>query len=99
MILKTFTSKHVPALTSDRWHVIHSKYTKKKTKNSLPYTRSIVSEHDDREKAVHAARILLFSLRRKAAARPRQEKDQVFVRPPKFRSLRSAHRRKAKTIQ
>ena len=90
MIKNTFTSKRVAALTSSRWHVVHARFLK--SRKLRPFTRSIVSEHDDRKAAVLAARALLFTLRRDAGDCPVEECDQVFVRRPNYKSFKTAQR-------
>lgn len=90
MIKNTFTKKHLPALTSSRWHVVLARFSKGYKVN--PFTRSIASEHDDRKSAVRAARALSIFLRREGTQRPLKERDQIFVRRPNFKSLQRAGR-------
>ena len=78
-----------PAISSDRWHVVHARFLPE-AEGKRAFTRSIVSEHDDRTLAVTAARKLLSELRRDHARRKVEQKDQVFVRKPGFVSLKSA---------
>lgn len=94
MIEQTETRTKLAAITSDRWHVVHSQWST--TPNVQPFQRCIVSEHDDRSHAVEAARALALSLRGNADARPAEEHDQVFVRRPNFKSLAFARRRQRK---
>ncbi|MFO0981335.1 MAG: hypothetical protein U1E76_06200 [Planctomycetota bacterium] len=55
-----------------------------------------MSEHDDRKQAVDAAKALLLSLRDRTGDRPIEQRDQVFVRRPNFKSLAFARRRERK---
>ena len=94
MIEQTETRAKQPAITSNRWHVVHAKWCG--TPKSEPFERSIVSEHDGRGEAVEAAKSLLQTLREAAGERPLEERDQVFVRRPNFKSLAYARRRERK---
>jgi hypothetical protein len=87
MIAETLTKRHAPAITSDRWHVVHAKFDPAAHGERRPFLRVISSEHDDRTKAVMAARSPLSRLRRKTAIMKISQRDQVFVRRPKFVSL------------
>lgn len=78
-----------PAISSDRWHVVHARFAPE-LDSKHPFTRTIVSEHDDRVLAIAAARELLTELRRDHARRKVEQKDQVFVRKPGFVSLKLA---------
>ncbi len=95
MIAETRTKRHSPAITSDRWHVVHAKFNAAVYGERRPFLRVICSEHDDRGKAVKAARNLLSRLRRKAAITKAPQRDQVFVRRPSFVSLIFGPHRKA----
>ena len=77
MIEQTETRRKLPAITSNRWHVVHAKWCG--TPASEPFERHIVSEHEDRPKAVEAARSLLRSLQKSAGERVVEQRDQVFV--------------------
>jgi hypothetical protein len=94
MIEQTKTRAKLPAITSNRWHVVHARWCG--TPKLEPFERSIVSEHDAREEAVEAAKSLLHTLRNSAGDRPLEERDQVFVRRPNFKSLAYARRRERK---
>jgi hypothetical protein len=95
MIKDTVTKKGSAAITSDHWHVVHSKF-RRKGKGAKPFARTIISEHEDRVACRKAARALLASLDRDPAT-PVAEHDEVFVRRPNFKSLKSArHRSKTK---
>jgi hypothetical protein len=86
MIQETLSSKQRPALTSDRWHVVHAQWSGKGS-GSSSFLRSIVSEHEDQASAVRGARELVERLAAEMAMRPPSERDQLFVRKPGFRSL------------
>lgn len=91
MITGVKTRKGTEAITSDHWHVVHSRYLG--TGQSRPFSRSISSEHDDRGECVKAARALVARLRADAGALPQDERDEVFVRKPNFKSLKLSKRR------
>lgn len=91
MIEQTETRRKLPAITSNRWHVVHAKWCG--APSSEPFERQIVSEHEDRAQAVVAARSLLQSLRKTSSDRVAEQRDQVFVRRPNFKSLAFARRR------
>jgi len=91
MIRDILNRKKNPAVTSDRWHVIHARWTGKSAEEPR-FARSIVSEHEDRDAAVAAARKLVSRLRPQLAARSREDRDQVLVRRPHFKSLKNGRR-------
>ena len=91
MIKETFNRKSSPALTSDRWHVVHARWSGASS-GAPRFERSIVSEHDDSATAASAARKVLSSLAREMAARSRETRDQIFVRKPDYKSLKTAKR-------
>ena len=91
MIQETLSNKQRPALTSDRWHVVHARWSRKPSGQST-FLRSIVSEHEDRASAVQGARELVASLAAEMEMRPTSERDQLFVRKPGFRSLKTSGR-------
>jgi hypothetical protein len=91
MIEETQTSKGTPAITSDHWHVVHSHYTGQGKSGS--FARVIVSEHDDRKSCSLAATALLSKLASDAKASPRARRDEVFARPPNYKSLKARRRR------
>ncbi len=92
MIRDTTNRKSIPAITSDRWHVIHARWSGDPA-GEPRFERSIVSEHEDRAAAASAAREILSSLTTEMTARPRGRRDQVFVRKPNYKSLKTARRR------
>jgi hypothetical protein len=95
MISETKTKKAaVPALTSDRWHVVHASFVSEH-EGARPFLRAIVSEHEDRPTAIASARALLKTLRSAGGEREPLQRDQVFVRRPGFISLLWATRSKA----
>ncbi len=91
MIRDTLSRHKNPAITSDRWHVVHARWSGNASSEPL-FQRSIVSEHDDRSSAVSAARQIRSSLTSEMASRTASTRDQVFVRPPSFKSLKIANR-------
>ena len=95
MIEDTLTTKKTPAITSNRWHVVQACWTGTQWTRP-PFARRIVSEHDDRNEAVLAAEGLLRSLALASDNRPVAERDQIFVRPPNFKTLKFARRRKTR---
>ncbi len=94
MIGEAITKQGRVAITSDRWHVVHAHWVGPPT--SPPFSREIVSEHDDQPGARQAAEALRLSIIRRGSDRPREERDQVFVRPPRYKSLRFARRRETR---
>ncbi|MGH7149360.1 MAG: hypothetical protein ACREIU_01615 [Planctomycetota bacterium] len=95
MIEDTLTRKKTAAITSDRWHVVQACWSAGEEAHP-PFARRIVSEHEDRGHAVAAAEILGRYLIGTTGERPAEERDQVFVRPPRYKSLKFAHRRKGR---
>ena len=91
MIRETISRKQTPAVTSDHWHVVHASWTRN-VSGEPRFERAIVSEHDDRDAAVNAARDLVSALSDEMRARPLASRDQIFVRRPDYRSLRNAER-------
>ncbi|MBL9078108.1 MAG: hypothetical protein JNL08_11425 [Planctomycetes bacterium] len=79
------TSKGSAALTSDQWHVVHSRFMFPGTRH--PFRRSIHSEWSDEASCKTAARALRRQLRADGKAAPVAEQDEVFVRKPQFKSL------------
>ena len=90
MISTVDTRKGTAALTSDRWHVVHARFVG--TQVRLPFVRSISSEHDTRESCVQAARALVARVRGDAGEQPAEQRDQVFVRRPGFKTLKNSKR-------
>lgn len=91
MIEDTVSRRNNPAITSDRWHVVHARWTGDAF-GEPRFERSIVSEHDDSASAVAVAREVLSPLARELANREPAQRDQVFVRRPGFKSLRLSKR-------
>ena len=91
MITETVTNKGVPAITSDRWHVVHAK-CRRRGKQSGPFERMIVSEHEDKVGCRKAAKALLADLLKDKDV-PLAQRDEVFVRRPNFKSLKATRRR------
>ena len=92
MISTVETRKRTEATTSDRWHVVHSHFVGRLA--TAPFLRSISSEHDDRASCVAAARSLLTRVRNEAGEVSIADRDQVFVRRPGFKSIKSAKKRR-----
>lgn len=92
MITDALTKRGNAATTSDRWHVIHVKWCGKDA-NHPPYARTVVSEHATRESAVVAAKRLGARLDPVRKKLPILQRDQVLVRPPRYRSLKFASHR------
>jgi hypothetical protein len=89
LIRDTLSRKSNPSITSDRWHVVHARWSGNAA--GVPsFARSITSEHADRATAIAAARALQTSLGSELATRPRLCRDQVFVRRPAFKTLKLA---------
>lgn len=93
MIRDVVTDRGAAALTSDQWHVVHSRFVGPDTER--PFTRSIHSEHADRTACREVARTLRAQLAKSDAALPAEQRDEVFVRKPNFRSLKRAKPAKA----
>ena len=94
MIHDVVNSKGADAITSDQWHVVHSHFSG--ASRTRPFTRIVTSEHAARAECRRAAKALRAKLAEENAAAPESERDEVFVRPPNFKTLRSAKRRRAK---
>ena len=91
MIQETLSSKRRPALTSNRWHVVHARWSGERSEEPS-FVRTIVSEHDDRASAARDAREIVSRLSAEMSTRPLSERDQLFIRRPGFRSLKIASR-------
>ncbi|MBX3462142.1 MAG: hypothetical protein KF830_03150 [Planctomycetes bacterium] len=95
MIQAVETTKGTKAITSDHWHVVHSRCTD--NGGRVQFVRSVHSEHDARGACVEAAKRLWAILRADESARPAAQRDAVFVCRPNYKSLeRSRHRRPRK---
>lgn len=88
MITEVQTRKGRDAMTSDQWHVIHSRFTFPGARR--PYLRSIHSEWGDQKACRAAARKLRAELLLGSKGVPVAERDEVFVRRPNFKSLKLA---------
>jgi hypothetical protein len=91
MIREILTPNRHPAVTSDCWHVVHARWDGVARERPL-FVRSIVSEHDDREHALAAARALRASNAPSMADRETTRRDQIYVRRPTYRSLVTSER-------
>jgi hypothetical protein len=88
MISEVLTSQGKPAITSDQWHLIESRFTRDSRKR--PFARRIVSEHANRAVCREAARLMRERLATEGGAQPEAERTDVYVRPPNFKSLKHA---------
>jgi hypothetical protein len=88
LITEVQISKGSAALTSDQWHVVHSRFTFPGARR--PFLRSIHSEWHDRASCRTAAKALRTQLRRGDEGVPESERDEVFVRKPNFKTLKLA---------
>lgn len=88
MIQEVKTSKGKSAITSDQWHVVHSRLVDVGAKR--PYARVIHSEHGERTACQKAAKDLRVKIAREDAAVPAAERDEVFIRRPNFKTLKAA---------
>ena len=91
MIQEILNEQNHISVTSDRWHVLHARWTKKSPGKPL-YVRAIISEHDDKESASKAARDLAASFQAEMVGREPETRDQALVRRPGYRSLKIAPR-------
>ena len=92
MIRDVSTSKGADAITSDHWHVVHSRFAV--VRGEPGFARGIHSEHEDRAGCRQAAKELRTRLASENKAVPAAERDEVFVRRPNYKSLKRAkHRR------
>jgi hypothetical protein len=91
MIQEAFNRKNEPAITSSQWHVVHARWSG--DPNGRPrFVRSIVSEHPDQASAVAAGKSLLASLVTELGDRSDSTRDQILVRKPAYKSLKTARR-------
>ena len=88
MIRETLNLKKRAVITSDRWHVVHARWSGVSERKPR-FVRTIASEHEDRAKAFRALRALKLSLVAALAQRAEATRDQVFVRKPDFTTLKS----------
>ncbi len=93
MIREVLTSKGTPAITSDQWHVVHSRLVHVGAKR--PYVRTIHCEHAERSDCQKAAKALRVKLAHDGVGVPEGERDEVFIRHPNYKSLKCAKCRRA----
>jgi hypothetical protein len=86
------TAKGAEAITSDQWHVVQSRLLHPGERR--PYVRSIHSEHGDRLACRKAARALRVQLAKEWGKVPEDERDEIFVRRPGYKSLKAAKTRR-----
>jgi len=94
VIQNVITRKGASAITSDHWHVVHSRFT---AGDERPFVRVVHSEHADGAECRAAARELRSKLAAESPGVPEAERDEVFVRRPNFKSLRATRVRKRRT--
>ena len=87
VITNALTKNQKPAITSEKWHVVHSQWSAKRA-GYPPFARRITSEHATEAAAVVAAKKLAAKLRPAMNDLPIENQDQVLVRPPRFRTLK-----------
>lgn len=96
MIKDTTTKDGSAAITSDHWHVVRAHHSGDE-KTTHPFLRTIVSEHEDRVASSNAAKALVKKLVKEMGADDEIDQtsmDAFFIRPPHFKSLKWARRRK-----
>lgn len=90
MIKQVVTRQGAAALTSDHWHVVHAHFVGGRRRR--PFLRKVVSEHSDRTECRAAAKVLRASLRRADQTVSPDDRDEVFVCRPNFKSLKTARK-------
>ena len=93
MIQEVVTKKGAAAITSDQWYIVVSRLVDNDQKR--PYVRGIHSEHPDRVSCREAAKALKAKLRADSASVPADERDEVFIRKPRFKTLKQAKNRRS----
>lgn len=93
MIQDVVNSKGNKAISSDHWHVVLSHFTV--VQGTRGFVRTVHSEHDTQTECVRAARALRRQLAEQGGTSPEAERDEVFVRRPKFKSLKACKNRRA----
>ncbi|MFN0008366.1 MAG: hypothetical protein ACKVXR_10690 [Planctomycetota bacterium] len=91
MIRETKNRRNSPVLTSDHWHVLRARWNGDPSGEPI-YDRTIESEHEDSASAAKAGRKLVETFVTEMAGRTRETRDQVLVRRPGYRSLKTAKR-------
>jgi hypothetical protein len=92
MITAIRNSRGKAAITSDRWHIVHSRFTDGTLDH--PYVRVILSEHDDPVDCRRELELVRNRIRAERGVVPVARRDAVYVRPPNYKSLtKSRHRR------
>jgi hypothetical protein len=87
------TAKGAEAITSDQWHLVHSRLLHPGERR--PFVRSVHSEHADRVACRKAAKALRVQLAKDWAAVPEDERDEIFVRKPGYKTLKAAKTRRS----
>lgn len=93
MISPVQTAKGAEAITSDQWHLVHSRLLHPGERR--PFVRSVHSEHADRVACRKAAKALRVQLAKDWAAVPEDERDEIFVRKPGYKTLKAAKTRRS----
>ena len=91
MIRETKNHRNSPVLTSDQWHVLRARWNGDSSGEPV-YDRTIESEHEDSASAAKAGRKIAETFGNEMAGRTRETRDQVLVRRPGYRSLKTAKR-------
>lgn len=86
MIEEVVTKKGAAAITSDQWYVVHSRRVERS--GDSVFVRGIYSEHADRASCRKAAATLRAKLQSASASVPVAERDEVFSRRPRFKTLK-----------
>lgn len=86
MIVEVVTKKGAAAITSDQWYVVHSRRVERR--DDTVFVRGIHSEHPDRASCRKAAAALREQLDAASSAVPADERDEVFARKPRFKTLK-----------
>ena len=98
MIQETLNHRNHAILTSDCWHVLRARWMGEspegagKPSEEPLYQRTIVSEHEDRDSAVNAARGIVARFVEEMVGRTRETRDHVLVRRPGHKSLKISPR-------
>lgn len=92
MIQHVVNSKGAKAITSDRWHVVHSRFIRLNGK--WRFARGVHSEHGDVAECKTAAKALLERIRTEGSKLPPEERDEVFVRRPNYKTLETCNNRR-----
>lgn len=81
MIDEVVNSNGCPALTSDRWHLVHARWSAQLAADA-PFERTIVSEHRTEHAGQLAAKEFAADMRKRGDPRAGETRDQLFLRRP-----------------